>query len=104
MKLGEPSHAPRLYLAEQNRWAVPPADGPILAIDWLNLAPERMQDGWKETLAACRISLEAVYDAYEESLPYIRAVGRGIGSVLEGMAPIRPVKEGEPSIIPEALE
>ena len=55
-----------------------------------------MQDGWKETLAACRISLEAVYDAYEESLPYIKAVGRGIGSVLEGMAPIRPANENDP--------
>ena len=104
MKIGEPAHSPRLHLAEQNRWAAPPADGPVVAIDWLNLAPERMQDGWKETLAACRISLEAVYDAYEESLPYIKAVGRGIGSALEGMAPIRPVKEGEPSTIPEALE
>ena len=104
MKIGEPANSPRLHLAEQNRWAVPPADGPVVAIDWLNLAPERMQDGWKETLAACRISLEAVYDAYEESLPYIKAVGRGLGSVLEGVAPIRPVKEGEPSTIPEALE
>ena len=104
VKIGEPAHSPRLHLAEQNRWAVPPADGPVVAIDWLNLAPERMQDGWKETLAACRMSIETVYDAYEESLPYIKAVGRGLGSVLEGMAPIRPVKEGEPSTIPEALE
>lgn len=78
------------------------SNSPISGIDLDGLEFAWAQTVWNKTTSGYETAIKAVNETYTGYQPYLNAIGRGLNSVAENLAPIRIANESDPKTIKES--